>query len=290
VLVEANGPGGGVAYVYGEPLLAMSRELTSGAVAFYHGDALGSVRNLTDVLGGPLASHSYDAYGWPGRPAGAQGEYAPRFLGQWGVFSEATGPGQYRMGLRTYDANTGRFLTLDPYPAPLGQPLLAAPYVYALNNPLVELDPVGLRPKKGEPTVNKPALGGVICVVTGGCIVKGIVSAKILTVGTVLVGTAGLGLVAVGGWLIYQYWWVPKQDRPPSPRLPLISQPVRRLEKGIRRTLQTRITNQRNSPRLKSLEQVDLQVDDTLSAPDKVGESRREAQKFINPTGRGTDF
>jgi RHS repeat-associated protein len=147
ILEEGPGSSSGTAYVHGNVGLVARRSLgaENGSMAVaYHGDRQGSVVNLSDGAGAPRGAFGYDAFGHGNAAAGADQE-AYRFLGQLGVRGEE-GPGElYLMGLRTYDASTGRFISPDPMPGALRSPSTLNPYAYALNNPLRYVDPIGLR-------------------------------------------------------------------------------------------------------------------------------------------------
>jgi len=66
---------------------------------------------------------------------------------QHGYLNKPTNPatGLTDVGARTYDASTGRFLSVDPVLDP-GDPLQANGYAYADNNPVNLTDPTGLEP------------------------------------------------------------------------------------------------------------------------------------------------
>ena len=80
---------------------------------------MGSVVSLSDHSGRPVGAYAYDAFGrLHGAPTGPADAY--RFAGQQAVRAAEDGAGMlYLMGLRFYDASTGRFLSRDPLgPAP----------------------------------------------------------------------------------------------------------------------------------------------------------------------------
>lgn len=147
ILEDPGAPAQGTTYVYADHLLlaryAPTADPAAGSLS-YHGDAVGSVRQLVDAEGTARDAYSYDAFGHSHRPAGVV-DNPYLYIGQLGV--RAIGSGDlFLMGLRPYDASTGRFLTAEPIP---GDPLLPSslhPYVYARNNPLRFVDPLGLSP------------------------------------------------------------------------------------------------------------------------------------------------
>ncbi len=108
------------------------------AVTYYHVDALGSVRALSDQSGAILARHDYGAFGEDTAPLGGDPR---RFTGKeldpesaWMYF-----------GARYYRNVVGRFTSVDPGNASgsLVDPQGWNAYAYARNNPLRFLDPDG---------------------------------------------------------------------------------------------------------------------------------------------------
>ncbi|MCL0035754.1 RHS repeat-associated core domain-containing protein [Thermodesulfovibrionales bacterium] len=148
-------------YTIGNDLISMRRD---DDTYFYHYDALGSVRQLTDDEGDTEEEYVYCAFGTPlednnDNPYGFTGERQ---------FDEADGLVFLRA--RYYDPSIGRFISRDPWtwgpddprilmtsghPAnpiikrivlTIGatNPQFQHPYVYALNNPVNLIDPSGL--------------------------------------------------------------------------------------------------------------------------------------------------
>ena len=116
--------------------LAMIRD---GKIYYYHPDRLGSIRHLTDDQGQIAATYDYDAFGnFKTREATVPNPFT--FTAR--EFDQTTGLYYYRA--RYYDASLGRFLTTDPFPADIDEPLEHNPYLYANNNPLRFTDPLGL--------------------------------------------------------------------------------------------------------------------------------------------------
>jgi RHS repeat-associated protein len=101
---------------------------------FYHLDHQGSVRALTDEDGEVVATYSYDPYG---NPAGTTGsiDQPLRYTGQY----LDTETGLYQLRARYYDPTTGQFTTIDPLLADTNEP-----YTYATNDPINNIDPLGL--------------------------------------------------------------------------------------------------------------------------------------------------
>ena len=109
---------------------------------YYLTDHLGSVRVTVDERGDPVGWDDYYPFGlqMPGR---SQQQYGSpltdvKFTGH--ELNQEGGLGIYHAGARLYDPEIGRFMQQDPltgmYPG-------WSPYVYALNNPLIYIDPDG---------------------------------------------------------------------------------------------------------------------------------------------------
>jgi RHS repeat-associated protein len=118
-------------YVFGpgmnEPLAKRS---ANGGVSYYGVDGLGSVVLVTDLNGSVVASSTYDPWGIRG---GDQSE----LFGFGG--GESSGAFWF-FRARYYDPATGRFLSPDPALA-YGDTLV---YGYAMNDPALNIDPMGL--------------------------------------------------------------------------------------------------------------------------------------------------
>jgi RHS repeat-associated protein len=133
-------------YVYRDTTLMASFSGTQTTPdRHYHVDHLGSTRLVTDASGYRLAIHTY----WPFGPEAAGSETDTerlKFTGHERDSSPATSPDadlDY-MHARYYDANAGRFLSVDPgkdwsLTAPQSWNL----YTYVRNNPLNATDPTG---------------------------------------------------------------------------------------------------------------------------------------------------
>lgn len=126
-------------YAYGgldEPLLS-ARGADDGAVVYYLGDRLSTVRGLTDQTGVLAQTYDFDVWGHLlGSTDGIPQPYG--FTGR--EMSEP--PGLYYYRRRFYNPSTGRFLSVDPFV--MITPADANPYVYVRNNPATLVDPMGL--------------------------------------------------------------------------------------------------------------------------------------------------
>jgi RHS repeat-associated protein len=154
VLMETDDAGDTVTtYTYGNDLIAMNRE---DADFYYHYDALGSVRQLTDDSGAVIASYTYDSFGnviaSTGTVTNTYGFTGGQQLGEADdlVFLRA----------RYHDPRVGRFISRDPILTPmqigscvgwllpylnlLQTPQALSPYIYVKNNPVNLADPLGL--------------------------------------------------------------------------------------------------------------------------------------------------
>jgi RHS repeat-associated protein len=130
-------------YVRGDDdLLAVMRPDLAGpggwSTRFYHADALGSVRRLTDESGSVTDTYEYTAFGELLAHTGTDAQpYA--FAG------EPLDPNigfQYHRA-RWMDPRTGRFLGMDPFPGSPFDPVSLHRYLYANADPANHVDPTG---------------------------------------------------------------------------------------------------------------------------------------------------
>jgi len=119
-------------YIYGPGGLPVEQISSGGTVTYLHHDQQGSTRLLTGSTGTVTGKCTYGAYGTPTcegtstTPLGYDGQYT------------SSDTGLIYMRARVYDPATGQFLTVDP---DVGA--TRAPYNYAEDNPLNEVDPFG---------------------------------------------------------------------------------------------------------------------------------------------------
>jgi RHS repeat-associated protein len=107
-------------------------------VEYIHTDALGSVVAVTNAQRKVQERREYEPYGHQLTPTVANG---PGYTGH--VQDAATG--LVYMQQRYYDAQIGRFLSVDPM-GPLDDPITSfGRYHYAANNPYANIDPDGRR-------------------------------------------------------------------------------------------------------------------------------------------------
>jgi RHS repeat-associated protein len=132
-------------YIY-EPGIdrPLAQVLSNGSIRYVHQDVLGSVVILTDSNGASYQSYSYDAWGKvtardaSGSVIASSAINAPwLFTGR--RFDRESGLYHYRA--RTYSAELGRFLQMDPIKFDAGDPNI---YRYVGNDPVNWTDPSGL--------------------------------------------------------------------------------------------------------------------------------------------------
>ena len=115
----------------------------------YHFNATGSTMAMTDYSEAIINKYAYTPFGM----IISEQETVPqpfKFAGQYGVMAEPDG--LYYMRARYYDPQVGRFISEDPVGFEGGDTNL---YVYASNNPIMLIDPLGLCSESG--TIWNPA-------------------------------------------------------------------------------------------------------------------------------------
>ncbi|MGH2763304.1 MAG: DNRLRE domain-containing protein [Thermoleophilaceae bacterium] len=118
-----------------------SERLEDGSRHYYLFDGLGSVAAVTDASGNVGRRHSYDPYGRTTSSGTTPNPW--RYAGQYQDSGQGSFNGLYKMGMRYYDPNLGRWTQQDPIdnPADVRQ---ANRYVYVGADPLNLVDPLGL--------------------------------------------------------------------------------------------------------------------------------------------------
>jgi len=122
-------------YTFGLTLLSQNQ---AGVARFYGYDGLGSVRLLTDPAGAPTDAYHFDAFGVILSSIGT----TPNnhlFRGEYFDFDLNL----YYLRARYYKDGTGRFMTTDPLDGVVFDPASLHRYLYALVNPVNNLDPTG---------------------------------------------------------------------------------------------------------------------------------------------------
>lgn len=121
-------------------LLVPASARAQDEVVYFHTDAIGSVRVVTDATGAVIARYDYLPFGERWDPP--QNPDSRRFAGK--ELDVETGLDYF--GARYYLSPSGRFTTVDPLldiDSALVNPQLWNRYAYALNNPLSFVDPTG---------------------------------------------------------------------------------------------------------------------------------------------------
>jgi RHS repeat-associated protein len=123
-------------------LLVLHRQDSTGQY-YLHADGNGNAGLVTDGAGALVARYAYSAFG-SRLPLGASPELPGPlgFCGAFGVRQDAGG--LLDMRARLYDPDLGRFITPDPWPAYLPDPVTLNRYLYALGDPISQVDPLGL--------------------------------------------------------------------------------------------------------------------------------------------------
>jgi RHS repeat-associated protein len=132
---------GGNTYLYGaaRPSGAMRiGELQAGGMAYHLGDALGSVRQLTDASGSVTLARNFEPYG---KVLGGTGSGSTTFAFTGEQLDAGTGFTFLRA--RYYNGALGRFFQKDAFSGDVLQPQTFNKYRYALNNPILLTEPSG---------------------------------------------------------------------------------------------------------------------------------------------------
>lgn len=127
---------GAYTYVYGIGIISQTD--SSGNTFFYHQDALGNTRSLTDSTGTKVAGWDYDAFGAVRAQSGTASTIY-RYTGQQ-LDSDSN---LYYLRARYYDPSIGRFTSRDSFSGFTGNPQSQNLYGYVLNNPINLVDSTG---------------------------------------------------------------------------------------------------------------------------------------------------
>ena len=124
-------------------LVVSTAPAQAGTKHYYYTDAQGTVLAKADAQGSIVASYDYAPYGKQvlGTPPSGPSGYT-------GHVNDAESGFVY-MQARYYDPGTGRFLSVDPVTPSAGNLYSFNRYVYASNNPIMNIDPDG-RQSTGE--------------------------------------------------------------------------------------------------------------------------------------------
>ena len=196
-------------YLYGPSTGSGGRIAQQNIVGrqYYLGDALGSVRQLTNAVGSVTLARSYEPFGKLLSSAGNPlAKYS--FTGEW---QDPTG--LIFLRARYYDPATGRFISKDPVRGIATLPQTLNPYTYAVNNPIRYTDPSGeIIPLLVAGGVVGGVIGGSLYAIThtnnfswgglGGAMVGGAIAGSIGVIAAPIAGSLAsasvLGLSSTG--------------------------------------------------------------------------------------------
>ena len=122
-------------YVMGPGGLPLEQVSADGTIRYYHQDALGSTRALTDAAGHLDSVYLYDPYG---NLLAFFGSHSPNPFQFAGQYTDPESGFQY-LRARYYDPSTAQFISSDPL-----SPATSHRYAYASDNPINNVDPTGL--------------------------------------------------------------------------------------------------------------------------------------------------
>jgi len=122
-------------YTYGVGRISQ----TNTSTEYFLGDALGSVRQLTNASGAVTYAKAYDPYGVVTSTNGAS-------QSAYGYTGEQQSNDMVYLRSRYYASNTGRFLTRDTWGGDANSPMSYNKWLYTFGNPVKYKDPSGLFP------------------------------------------------------------------------------------------------------------------------------------------------
>ena len=131
------------AYYIREPDGSLVARMAGSNLWYYHFDALGSTRLITNGSGTVTDKYAYDAYGAllaHDRTANSI-DQPHQYVGQLGYYTHYQEPefGLLQLGVRFYDAEVGRFTQMDP----LGLDGGLNQFAYVEGDPISAVDPLG---------------------------------------------------------------------------------------------------------------------------------------------------
>jgi RHS repeat-associated protein len=132
-------------YLYGLGRIAQQ----SATTAYFHGDALGSVRQMTDANGEVVLANAYHPYGESLSSAG-EAETSYGFTGEW-----RDAGGLIHLRARYYTPSQGRFLSRDAWEGDYSRPMSYNAWLYGFANPVRYVDPTGYISQEESGTANQ---------------------------------------------------------------------------------------------------------------------------------------
>jgi RHS repeat-associated protein len=137
VLAETDNTGNLISFYVYDGAGLVAKISSQNQYYFYHYDGLGSTIAITDSSGQVVNTYCYSPEGLVGAQETIPNPF--QYVGRFGVMAE--GNGFYKMGVRYYDPEVGRFINKDPIGYEGGLNL----FTYVINNPVNLIDPLGLR-------------------------------------------------------------------------------------------------------------------------------------------------
>jgi RHS repeat-associated protein len=156
VLEEYQGTNLSRVYNYGLALIS-ERQAGSGMVSYYGTDGHGSTRFLTNPNGAATDSYVYDAYGILISGSGSTPNNYLYCGQQWDGDL-----GMYYLRARYYQPDTGRFWTMDTFEGNNEDPLSLHKYLYAQDDPVDNVDPLGQWASTPSFPVHQAAIDAVL--------------------------------------------------------------------------------------------------------------------------------
>jgi RHS repeat-associated protein len=133
-------------YTYG---LERISQVSTADTEYFLGDALGSVRQLTDATSAVTLAENYDPFGDVENNVGSTAT-------TYGFTAEQTDPtGLIYLRARYYSPWQGRFMTRDTWKGFDQQPISSNAWVYGYDDPIKYLDPSGMFPEWCRSTLTK---------------------------------------------------------------------------------------------------------------------------------------
>ena len=148
-------------YTQGSHIDEPYAEFRSGTTSYYEDDGGDSVTSLTSSAGTLANSYAYDSFG---KLTASTGTLVNPFSYTTREFDQETSIYYYRA--RYYDASLGRFISEDPIGFGGGTHF----YRYAVNNPVLFDDPLGLWTNTGKPA--PPGDNTIVCNGLGGIAIQ----------------------------------------------------------------------------------------------------------------------
>jgi RHS repeat-associated protein len=251
-------------YVHAGTPLSQQR---GGATSFYLKDGYGSTRMLTDSAGAPTDTFDFDAFG---NLLARSGSTANPYLYNGQQFEPDAG--LHYLRARYYDAATGRFTSVDPFPGLARDPVTLHPSLSARNDAVIFSDP------SGEFSLIEAAIVVGIQGVAAGLSIA-IQGHAILGTKVALVGAS----IAVPGLIVA---WAPVSPAVLT-AVPAAPQVAQRIVGTLRPTEITEVVRRASG----TLEQISQEAEAVLPEIEATAPQIANAVVRVQPTvQRGTDF